>query len=931
MRNIDSFCINLPPFSNMHNYTPKQQEAISTLDKNLQIIACAGSGKTQVISQRIIEILKTGVHPSKIIAFTYTDKAAGELQSRILKLCKEQIPDKEGIADMYVGTIHSWCLNALQEYKYEYQKFSVLDEIKLKLFVDKNFKHIGMQELEMERFKDTGRFTALMGILREAQFHNQDEVPKELFVALEKYETILKRNCYFDFTMIMSDVVHCLQNDIHFIDKIKKDIGYLIVDEYQDVNPIQEKIVNELYKLGSNICVVGDDDQTIFQWRGSHINYIQEFSKRYNNVHSVILDDNFRSSNAIVDVSLKCITNNAKRLPKKMNATGFQQYERGDIMYNQFQSVIAENDFIIEKINQLLGVAFKDKEESEPRGLNYSDMVILVRKWAKASAIVEALTTAGIPFVISGINNLFQRLEVLASKAIFQYLNELIDKGVLKDYWQSLSTQITDENFALALAYLDKNVVSKQTYYERFDFQKIFQEFLFLVGVREDIFPSQEDPNAVGYSTAEVVFYNLGMFSQIIQDFESIYYKSDPKYKINTFLNFLLYTAEDNYAEGWLNNSYKTPNAVQIISIYQSKGLEFPVVFVPGLNKNYLPTNQPTGKQVWHHINRNLIIDVERYFPREEDERRLMYVAITRSKKFLLLSRAPDGRMQGKESTFCAEIRKSTYVFSSLERDYSERVKLPPSSTLEIQNISLNFSLLKSFFECPYRFKFLSFYGFQSGFGARMGYGSSIHNTLMEIHREFLDGNPVAKEQLKALLEKHMHFPYATEGIAEKMKAKADEAVNIYYDTNEQDFKNIQFAEQTIQLDLGDGILVNGKMDLIKKTNQDGTIEKTIIDFKSTENAQEYQATIDQLQLYALGYKVLTGENADFLEIYNLDKNEPFRTELSSSDLDTMKEKIRNSANSIRANDLEKTCNDPDCPCRFKTTKIQTQPKLINK
>ena len=136
----------------MPNYTPRQQEAISTLNQNLQIIACAGSGKTQVISQRIIEILKAGVHPSKIIAFTYTEKAAGELQARILKLCKEQLPDTQGIADMYVGTIHSWCLNALQEYKYEYQKFSVLDEIKLNLFVDKNFKQIGMQDLSMDRY-----------------------------------------------------------------------------------------------------------------------------------------------------------------------------------------------------------------------------------------------------------------------------------------------------------------------------------------------------------------------------------------------------------------------------------------------------------------------------------------------------------------------------------------------------------------------------------------------------------------------------------------------------------------------------------------------------------------------------------------------------------------------------------------------------------
>jgi DNA helicase-2/ATP-dependent DNA helicase PcrA len=905
----------------MPNYTPKQEEAIFTLNRNLQIIACAGSGKTQVISQRIIEILKTGIHPSKIIAFTYTEKASGELQARISKLCKEQLTEIHGIADMYVGTIHSWCLNVLQEYKYEYQKFAVLDEIKLKLFVDKNFKQIGMQDLSMERFKDTGRFVALMSLLREAQFHNRNDVPQNLFEALHKYETVLKKNCYFDFTMIMSQAVHCLQVDENFRNKITRDIGYLIVDEYQDVNPIQESIVRELYNLGSNICVVGDDDQTIFQWRGSHINYIQQFTTRYDNVHSVTLEDNFRSTNAVIDVAIKSITNNNVRLPKIMNAKGFQLYERGDILYNQFTSVANENAFIIEKINQLRGVAFKDKEDSIERGLNYSDMVVLVRKWRKAEAIVDAFTQARVPFVITGINNLFQRLEVRASQAIFQYLYNQIDRGVLKDYWQNLSPLITNENLDKGIAYLDKHIANSYSYYEKFDFQSFFQSFIDIIGVREDIFPSEEHPEAIGYSTAEVIFYNLGMFSKIIYDFETIYYKSDPLYKISTFLNFLTYSATDNYSEGWLNNTYKTPNAVQIMSIYQAKGLEFPVVFVPGLNKNYLPTSQPTGKQVWHHIDRNLIIDVDRYFPREEDERRLMYVAITRSKKFLMISRAPDGRQQSKESVFGSEVRKSKYTFSSLDRDYSERSKLPPTSTLEISNISLNFSLLKAFFDCPYRFKFESFYGFQSSFGARIGYGASIHHVLMEIHREYLEGNLISKDQLPALLAKHMHFPYAIPPIEQIMCEKANEAVNIYYDTNLQEFKNIEFAEQDIQLDLGDGILVNGKMDLIKKKNLDGTVEKTIIDFKSTEKAQEYQASMDQLQLYALGYKVLTGENADFLEIYNLDKNEPYRTELSMKDLDSMKEKIRNSANDIRGNNLEKTCNDPTCACRFKTTK----------
>ncbi len=618
-------------------YTSDQIEAINTLDKNLLIIACAGSGKTQVISERIINILRQGTPPAKIIAFTYTEKAAGELQARILKLCREQLPDLKGLAEMYIGTIHAWCLNVLQDYNYDFQKFSVLDEIKLKLFVERKFGIIGMKDLNMERFKDTGYFIQLMSILREAEFHNRADVPGELFTSLEKYENTLMESCYLDFTMIMTKAYQFMKHDKGFRNRIKKNLGYLIVDEYQDVNPIQELLVRELYELGTNTCVVGDDDQTIFQWRGSDIDYIQHFKDRYNNVKEVILNDNFRSSKAIVDVALKVITNNSARLPKQMVAKGFQAYEKGDILYNQFDSVEAENQFIVQSIRNLRGIAFRDKPDLSPRGLDYSDCVILVRKWKKADAIIEALQAAQIPFIVSGVNNLFQRPEVNAARAIFMYLNNQLDPDTLKHHWLSLSDKVSEQKLNDAISYLDKNKPHKEMYYERFNIQAIYQNFLDKAGIREDIFQSDES-EVTGFNNEEIIFYNLGMFSQIIHDFESIYFTYPPDRKISTFLNFLIYSASEYYPEGWQNNTYKTPNAVQIMTVYQAKGLEFPVVFVPGLNKNYLPSKQPSGKQVWHFIDKQLIKGVERYFPRPEDERRLMYVAITRSKKFLLIS-----------------------------------------------------------------------------------------------------------------------------------------------------------------------------------------------------------------------------------------------------------------------------------------------------
>jgi DNA helicase-2/ATP-dependent DNA helicase PcrA len=902
-------------------YTDNQRRAIKTFDKNLLITACAGSGKTEVISQRIIEIIGSGVIPSEIIAFTYTEKAASELQARVLKKCREQLPEQTGIAEMYVGTIHSWCLKRLQGSMYEYQKYGVLDEIKLKLFIDKHFSESGMTDLNFERFKDTGHFISLISALRESEtLHDVDE---NYIQALQKYEALLNKYYFFDFSMIMTQLIKEARGEKDLYYKLKESTKYLIVDEYQDVNPIQEEIVKLFYEMGCNLCVVGDDDQTIFQWRGSDVNYIQGFQDRYNNVEYIRLEDNFRCSKGVIDVALKCITNNTKRLDKSMNAKGHQVYERGDILFNQYDDVESENQAIVHSINNLVGVEFKDKSESDPRGLDYGDMVVLVRKWKKAKPIMEALSEANIPFIVTGVNELFNRPEIQSSKAIFSYLQGEIDSTILELHWQDLSSKIDANDLRDAIRYLDKKVPTKDTYYEAFNIQDIYLTFIEKAGICEEIFESEND-SSLGYNSQEIVFYNLGMFSQIINDFESIYFKTAPIWKLSSFMNFLKYSAEDYYPEGWLNNTFKTPNAVQIMTIFQAKGLEFPVVFVPGLNKNYLPSSKPTGKNavILKSILSLPIKGVERYATGTEDERRLLYVAITRAKKFLIVSRAPDGRMQGKESQFCQEIRQSEYLFTSKNKDYSERQKTTPKYLGELANISLNFTLLKAFFDCPYSFKFWSFYGFQQPLGARIGYGSAIHRSLMEMHREAILGNVIDKSAIPGLVDRHSNFPYALPIVVEDMTNRAIKSVEVYHDKNQKEFPTIEYAEKDIQLDLGDGIIVNGQMDLIKRKKLDGTEERIIIDFKSTEDAQAYNASIDQLQLYALGYKELTGENADFLEIYNLDKNDSHKNELTVSDLDIMKNRIIEAANKIRNNELDHTCNDPNCVCRFKSKRI---------
>jgi len=901
------------------NYTAVQLEAINTLDKNLQIIACAGSGKTQVISERVVRLLKNepGIPPKNIVAFTYTEKAAAELKSRILKLCKEQIPEIKGLVDMYIGTIHSWCLKALQEHAYEYQKFSVLDEIKLKLFIDRNFNRIGMPELNMEIFKDTNRFVQLMGIVRESELTMpKEEIPQEIKTALEQYENTLTENAFFDFTMIMTKTHDHLTNDDTFSNKIGRDLRYLIVDEYQDVNPIQDYIINDLVELGANICVVGDDDQTIYQWRGSDIKYIIGFQERYKNVKSVSLVDNFRSSPAIVETATKVIVNNEIRLPKQMVAKSKQRYEQGDLLYNVFDDVDEENQFIADQIKKLRGLEFTEKDKT--RGLDYSDFCILLRKWKKAQNLIHKLEENDVPFIVGGVNELFSRPEVDASIQLFNYLNESNDASVIIDAWTNLSEKISQENIEKGIAYLETKKPHRVKYYADFVLQEIFQKFLEVAEITEDIFVDDGTGTRIGNRNEEITFYNLGMFSSVIDDFETIHFKSNPAVKLKNFINFIRYSASKVYAEGWLENNYKTPNAVQIMTIFQAKGLEFPVVFIPGLNRNYLPAQKIGGKNVWHHLPKELIKDQQRYEGGTGDERRLLYVAITRSQKFLFISRSPDGRNEQKESDFVREFSRSQYIFSNKDRDYTDRQFTVPSPKNDAVSILLNFSVLKNYFDCPYRFKLVSMYGFHQPLSIRIGYGKSVHNVLMEIHKHALDGFETGLEHLPALLETHIHIPYAYEDVKEDIKIKAGNVVEEYLNLNKADFKNIEFAEKEIQIDLGDGILINGRVDLIKKKDINGDIKTTIIDFKSAEDAQKFDVSMEQLSLYAIGYQELSGEKADFLQIYNMDKNKPETQEIQIKDLDAMKRKIVTAADAIRKNDLPKTNNHKNCiDCRL--------------
>lgn len=896
-----------------------QKKASEILDNNLQIIACAGSGKTQVISLRVLNLLKSGILPKEIVAFTFTEKAAAELKHRIIELIKEDEQTKNmlGIAELYVGTIHSWCLAKLKDNTYGCQKFEILDDIKLKLFVDRAYIKAGMQEVGMKCYVDTNIYLNLMSLIRET---SGIELPKNIETAKNKYEQYLKENNYFDFTMILTRFLSEIHNQNSDLYKyISSTLKYLIIDEYQDVNDIQEEIIYTIYKTVCNICVVGDDDQTIYQWRGSNVKNILGFKNKYDDVVTVTLDQNYRSSVGIIDVATKIIEEipNVDRLEKRMESSSHQNYELGDLIKNNFETQDEEVNYIINTIKNIRGISFQDKKDKEKRGIDYSDIVILLRTWNIADNFAKGLQNANIPYIVAGVNKLFEQDEIKACENIFKYLHNDISILELKKSWINLSEKIDKVKLNNAIKFLDKyDKLDDEDWYEYLILQEVYRTFLNELEITESLF---EDESEFGMTKGEIIFYNLGKFSQIIQDFETIHFKDTPSKKLLNFLNFLHYTASDYYPEGWLNQNLILPNAVTIMTIHQSKGLEYPVVFIPGMNRNYFPVKKPGGKSIWHFIDKKFIVDSERYDTTLIDERRLFYVAITRSKKFLFITRSPKptkNNLYNKESIFYNDLRNSDFIFQS-ERDFSDREKIEPKSEAKINTIMLNFSLLEAYFRCPYKFKYDVLYGFNEPLSTRMGYGKSIHDSLMEIHKRSQNDKVPDITELEDILDRHISFPYAIQTTKNTMKERAITAISKYYENYKNDFTNLEHIEKDIEIDFDNGIMVNGRIDLIKQRELNGELKTYIVDFKSKFDPNKDKISMKQLEIYALGYEKLENSKADFLQIYDFDKGKSESKEVLQKDLDNIEKEVISAAMNIKNNRFEHGCNDEKCPCRF--------------
>lgn len=584
--------------------TPEQQEAISEIDRNLQIIACAGSGKTEVITRRIANILqsKSDIKPENIVAFTFTEKAAASMKKRIVRALDTKA--SINIDRMYVGTIHGFCYHLLNKYTEQFREYKVLDSVKSHLFVARYCNECGMSDLNLESYpRNVNLFLQCIDKMID-DYDNADTWTQEQRDVLNKYIGCLYSHNYIDFALMIFETLRQIDFNPEVKDYLSR-IKYLVVDEYQDVNDLQEKLILCIAETGANICVVGDDDQTIYQFRGSNADNMISFSERYADVHQVRLEKNFRCAPGIVDVADCVIGHNNRRIAKKMvsGATELQ----ATIEAKRYSDKKEQFDSIAEQIIEL-----------HKSGIPYKEMAILVRKGKAIVPASSALDRAGIPFETDSAEHFFAGNYFNRFVTTLQILAD-VDKAKLYECWQDL---IDGSIFNMGFKFLRSCARGGNL-----PLSEIIRGFCEKTAFIDDV---AED--------AEIRRMDLDGIAKILDDYDEIYGDWQLSARITGVLKFLGTQAADEYKYHSFKPKDPNADAVQIMTVHKSKGLEFNTVFLPELTKREFPVSNMGGKKYYHVLGGVFEENKDKYQSDLEDERKLFYVAVTRAKQNLYMT-----------------------------------------------------------------------------------------------------------------------------------------------------------------------------------------------------------------------------------------------------------------------------------------------------
>lgn len=871
------------------NLNNEQYEAATDTAAQVLTLACAGSGKSRTLAYRIAWLIADrGATPEGIVAFTFTEKAADSIKLRVSAALAACGLDTNYLGRMYIGTIHSYCQYLLGRADARYRQFEVLDDNRLKLYLIEKY---GALQLNRFRQRANNRYFTVIGECHDAWTHHNEELLDPAAVAphdpdlatfLQELRARLIADEFLDFSLMQRLVVDALRNCGQGILDSVRQLQHLLVDEYQDINPIQESLIGLLQQNCQSLFVVGDDDQSIYGWRGADVTRIQTFTDRFPVAITHTLARNYRSTPLIVSNAdaFAHAELGANRIVKNPQAADTDQPNEFRNLW--FPTRSEEADWVTKKIKALLGTAYREPNGTV-RGLTPADFAILMRSTRTAETggnpprhvpFTTRLTDCGIPFSLEAGGGLFDRPQVQLLRAAFELLrNGQPDRNVVRQFYDQQVRSLfprTDFNALTNLfatwgrdihAPTDRGVPRRRIYPQNL------------------VFDLLETFDAANTALDDAILQDIGVFSRIIQDVEAVYPSVDSTMRFTSILNFLNVVAEDGYDTS-SSDIVQRPDAVTVSTVHKMKGLEFPVVFVvdvenqrfPGNHRNYsgwLPV-----AVIQDSLNRGA------YQSRREDEARLFYTALTRAEKFLYVTgaAAAPGWARAKRPSPFAALLNDQRIIVDADAPTAGLANAAPARRIETSNLPTSYSDIRYYLHCPKDYHYRRIFGFSPAIPDLFGFGMTVHASIGKLHQEFPAQRPTVSQAV-AVVEDIFHLkhvqpsndPQARPGPYERARTRATELVTTYAQEFSMDFERRREVEARFEIPVN-GAVVSGAIDLMLKEDANGNIvDACVIDFKTLGGGEDPLENEDlewtelalQVQLYAKAARDVLGHVAD--------------------------------------------------------------------
>ncbi|MEN9327522.1 MAG: hypothetical protein RI947_330 [Candidatus Parcubacteria bacterium] len=950
----------------------EQQQAVAYSDGPLLIVAGAGTGKTSVIVEKIRYLIQEkDAKPESILALTFTEKAAFEMEERVDRMMPY------GYFQMWIATFHSFSDQILRNeisqiglnpgYKLMTQAETIIFlKERLFLFQLKYFRPLGnpykfleslVQHFSRLRDEDISpeQYLDWAGRMQDDNEMPEEEKAKymELAEAYETYQQLKIKEGFFDFSDLIFYTLELFRKRPNILMRYKSMFQYTLVDEFQDTNIAQYMLIKMLCppEIKPRLTVVGDDSQAIYKFRGASVSNILNFMKDYSDAHQITLNKNYRSNQSILDASYKLIQyNNPDTLEAQLGIskrlTGTSGVTADAVSLYVADRGEEEADYVAEQIMTL----------KQKKGYSFSDFALLVRANSHAEPFLGAFARNAIPYRFFGPGMLFKQPEI---KDLIAYLKVLYNVEDTVSLYRVLTMEVFKLNISditLLISFAKKTslplyqalLVYLSTYKEEWS-QPSFEPYKKYVPMLSD------DSNEKLVKIMEMITRHLALVKKetagqilyyFLEDSDSLKMltsfktEKDEKRVMNISKFFERMKALESEREDatvfaavdYIDMSMElgeSPiiadtevanyDAVNVLTVHASKGLEFPVVFLPSLSKGRFPT---TEKREPIPIPQQLIKEV---LPQGDyhlqEERRLFYVALTRAKEraFLTASQAyGEGKRARKISPFVTETLGEEEVakFQSIKKesklqlsifDFKKPEDVTREKKQELNLTNFSFSQLESFNMCPLQYKYQYLLKIPTPPSNAASFGDSIHRSLQQFYMDYINDNSIGLPHLVMLFHKlWIPLGYTSKAHADRMKREGINMLTRYFQTFHHEHVQVHALEKLFKIKIEDNVYVTGKID---RVDDKGNGEIEIIDYKTGKKPDEKELKKSlQLSIYALAAtdqglykKEVSQVTLTFYYLQDMSKTSMKRT---AEELMTVKQQILESADMIKQNEF---------------------------